>query len=105
MAGSSPAMTWTGCRQTTGFVDLAMTAATACRWSPPSTVPRRQCGASCASNRGSRHLQQDVRQPLRLVHHHVVAGVFVDECLPGTVGLAVGERLVEGLLRIARRAD
>src|ERR1700685_848746 len=54
---------------------------------------------------GLRHLQQHIRQPLRLIDHHVVAGIVVDEGLPGRVGLALRQRLVESRLRIFRRAN
>ena len=53
----------------------------------------------------SRHLEQDLRQPLRVVDHDVVPGGRGLEGLPGLVGLALGIGLVEGRLRIFRRAD
>src|SRR5262245_5219235 len=63
--------------------------------------------ARCARSnaKASRHLQQHLGQPLRLVDHHVVAARLVDEGLPRLVGLALRQRLVERGLRILRRAD
>ena len=61
---------------------------------------------TCASTVGCdlRHFQQQIREPRRLIDHHVMAGIVVDEGLP-TAGFAIGQRLVEGSLRIFRRAD
>src|SRR5262249_44010274 len=54
---------------------------------------------------GSRHFDQNLRQPIRGIDHHVVAGSGRLEGAPRLVGLALCERLVEGRLRIVRGAD
>src|ERR1700730_16986414 len=54
---------------------------------------------------GLRHFDQNLRQPIGRVDHHVVAGSGRLEGAPRLVGLALCERLVEGRLRILWRAD
>src|SRR5262245_35158333 len=68
---------------------------------PPSMV-RRDCPFSSVIVSSthtlllrSGHLQQDVDQPSRRVDHHVVTGVGGFEGLPGLVGLALRQGLVE----------
>jgi hypothetical protein len=51
-----------------------------------------------------RHFQQQVREPRRLIDHHVMARIVVDENLPTAAGFAIGQCLVERGLRIFRRA-
>src|SRR5215813_6445646 len=48
---------------------------------------------------------QNLRQPIRRIDHHVVAGSGRLEGAPRLVGLALCERLVEGRLRILWGAD
>jgi hypothetical protein len=54
---------------------------------------------------GLRHFDQNLRQPIRRIDHHVVAGGGRLEGAPRLVGLALRERLVEGRLRILWGAD
>jgi hypothetical protein len=54
---------------------------------------------------GLRHFDQNLRQPIRRIDHHVVAGGGRLKGAPRLVGLALRERLVEGRLRILWGAD
>src|SRR5262245_26634030 len=54
---------------------------------------------------GSRHFDQNLRQPIRGIDHPVVAGSGRLEGAPRLVGLALCEYPVEGWLRIVRGAD
>src|SRR6185295_15236764 len=73
---------------------------------PAARAPRtarRECLAARVIRSG--RFQQLFREPIRRIDHHVMAGSGDLERLPRRIGFALGQRLVEGRLRILGCSD